>query len=545
MGRARDPVASLGAAKLELETESPRTCFLCNAKAVLDLAGQSFCYAKYGGCERITVSFERAEPAPPKVSTYSTEDPNELADGFPPTDIGNARRLIQAWGNEFRYVPGWGFVVWEGYRWNRDPNGAMLRFAKDGITRMINDAGQMLKFYKNDQDHKEDVRAAKKLLKWAESSSNDRRIKAMLEVAKSEPDVVMDSSDFDAFDLLFNASNATIDLKTGEAKLPETSDYLTKQTEVRWDENATCPNWEAFLQKIFAADAELIAYLQRVVGYAMTGSTSEQCVFLFHGTGANGKSTFLNVIGEVLGEYATRLDANSFLVNKSGVPNDLAKLQSVRFVSAVEVGEGRRLNEVLIKQLSGGEKVSARFLYHEYFEFMPKFKLFFASNHKPEIHGQDYAIWRRIHLIPFEVTIPPNEQDPNLMDKLRGELPGILRWAVRGAVDWCQGRLRVPQRVLSATNSYKEEMDIISEFIGARCTATAGAESGAAEIYGEYVQFCEESKEKPLTRNAFGRRLTEHGFKSRKGTEGRRIWTGIGLGKFEQRGLGEPKSPFV
>jgi putative DNA primase/helicase len=512
---------------------TPAKCALCGAVAARDLGGLLFCDSKLGGCDRQTVTMDGATSE--RVTTWSPDDGNQLSDGYPPTDIGNARRLILAWGNEFRYVPGWGFVVWAGYRWERDSDGAMLRLAKNSVTRMINEAGSMLKLYRNDGEHKEDVRAAKKLLKWAETSSNDRRIKAAITVSESEPEIVMDSQDFDAYDHLFNAANATIDLETGEARLPELGDYLTKQTKVRWSEDATCPTWEAFLGKIFGNDPVLIAYLQRVVGYAMTGSTIEQCVFLFHGTGANGKSTFLNVVSEVLGEYASRLDANSFLVNKSGVPNDLAKLQNVRFVSAVEVGEGRKLNEVLVKQLSGGDTVSARFLYHEYFEFKPRFKLFFASNHKPEIHGQDHAIWRRIHLIPFEVTIPPNEQDPNLFDKLRAELPGILAWAVRGAVEWSKGRLQVPETVLAATNAYKEEMDIISEFIAALCSTGAGMEASAGDLFHSYSEFCEQSKEKPLSRNAFGRRLTEHGFKGKKGAEGRRIWVGVGLGKFKQR----------
>lgn len=537
---AGEPGPDKGAYELAQQLPAIRKCALCGAQAVKNLGGLDFCHSSLGGCDRQTVS-ETIEQN--RIKTWATEDGNALADGFPPTDIGNARRLIEAWGNEFRYVPGWGFVVWEGYRWARDQDGATLRLAKDSVTRMINSAGSMLKLYRGDNEHKEDVKSAKKLLKWAESSSNDRRLKAALTVAESEPDVVMDSQDFDAYDYLFNASNATIDLKTGEARLPELGDYLTKQTRVRWNDEATCPTWDAFLNRIFGGDAEIIAYMQRVVGYAMTGSTIEQCVFLLHGTGANGKSTFLNIIAEVIGEYSSRLDANSFLVTKQGVPNDLAKLQNVRFVSAVEVGEGRRLNEVLVKQLSGGDVIQARFLYHEYFEFKPRFKLFFASNHKPEIHGQDYAIWRRIHLIPFEVTIPPTEQDPNLLDKLRAELPGILRWAVAGAVDWSKGRLRVPARVLAATNAYKEEMDIISEFIAALCSTGPGMEASSGDLYASYADFCTAAKEKPLNRNAFGRRLTEHGFISKKGAEGRRFWSGVALGKFKQREIAPDSDP--
>lgn len=521
----------------ELPTEAGesgfKTCFLCGAKALEYIRGADvyWCRETYGGCDRQSAPESSDHDKPERVKTWTTEDPNALADGFPATDVGNARRLIQAWGNEFQYVPAWGFVTWDGYRWRKDEFGAVQRFAKDAVRRMIHDAGDTLKLYDTDREHQNDVKAAKKLLNWAEKSSNDRRINAMIKVAESESEVVVPHEDFDAHHHLFNADNATIDLKTGQARLPERGDYLTKHTKIRYAEGATCPMWETFLLQIMNGDLDLVNYLQRVIGYSLTGSTKEHAIWILYGTGANGKSTFLNVIDQLMGDYAGRTSARTFQREKfDNTEYEIARLQGRRFISCSEMGEGKAINEEFIKMATGEEKVTGRAPYGRVaVEYPPEFKLMLAVNHKPEVRGQDYGIWRRLHLIPFEVTFSKDKQDRLLLDKLRQEMSGILNWAIRGAKDWYEGGLNTPAKVLLSTKEYQEESDILGEFLSENVYFDPKARIPAAVLRKVYHQFCEDTQLKPLSPNAFGRRLTDRGVKREKGSDGHVLLRGIGL----------------
>lgn len=503
---------------------------MCGAKSVERVAeGVYWCRVSYGGCDRPTVPME-IESKEERVKTFTFENPEALADGHGATDVGNARRLIEAWGNEFQYVPGWGFVTWDGYRWRRDQYGAVHRYAKDTVRRMINDAGGLLKMFKTDREHQDDVKAAKKLLKWAEQSSNDRRINAMIKVAESEAEVVVPLEDFDARHTLFNADNATIDLTTGEAKLPERADHLTKHTKVRYDEKAECPLWQKFILEIMNGDVELADYLQRVVGYCLTGSTIEQVFWVFYGTGSNGKSTFLSIIGQLIGDYSSKTDSNTFRQSKYGSKEtELARLQGSRFVWCTEVGENSRLDEEFVKSVTGQEKLRARELYQKGYDYTPEFKLVLATNHKPEIRGQDHGMWRRIVLVPFEVKFEGDRKDRKLHDKLQAELSGILNWAIAGAVRWHKDGLQTPDKATAATNTYREESDVLGEFLGENCLLEKGEEISSAVLMRVYGQFCKENNEKPMSTQAFGRRLTDRGISRRKGSDGRVILEGIGL----------------
>jgi putative DNA primase/helicase len=271
--------------------------------------------------------------------------------------------------------------------------------------------------------------------------------------------------------------------------------------------------------------------MQKAVAYSLTGSTREQCLFILFGLGANGKSTFLNVIGSLLGEYARQTRTETILVKRGDqIPNDVARLAGSRFVSAIETESGRRLAEGLVKQMTGNDRMTARFLHREFFEFEPTFKLWLAVNHKPKIMGTDHAIWRRIRLIPFAVTIPENERDPDLIDKLKEELQGILRWAIEGLNPWLEKGLGLPEVVRAATEEYRTESDLIESFLEECCEVDHNSEISKKALYDGYVDWCKGSGEEKhsATKKEFGARLSEKGFTERR-TKRERFWRGIRL----------------
>ncbi|MEH7221745.1 DNA primase family protein, partial [Bacillus toyonensis] len=342
----------------------------------------------------------------------------------------------------------------------------------------------------------------------------------------------------DSHNFLFNCDNGVIDLKTGEL-LPHDRDLLlTKLSPIKYDKNAECPNWKAFLESIFKthtgeADYELINYLQKAIGYSLTGVTKEQVMFFLFGNGRNGKSTFINIIQDLLGDYGRQTNSDTFLKkrNDSGINNDVARLDGARFVSAVESEEGQQLSEALVKQITGGEKMSARFLRQEYFEFTPEFKVFFTTNHKPIVKGSDEGIWRRIMLIPFTVTIPKEKIDYDLPDRLAKEMPGVLRWAVKGCMKWQTEGLRAPEAVKAATAEYREDMDILAPFIDENCTVNSSVRIEAKSLYENYTKWCYQNNELELKNRAFYRQLEVRGFKKEKGTGNKNFILGITLNK--------------
>jgi len=273
----------------------------------------------------------------------------------------------------------------------------------------------------------------------------------------------------------------------------------------------------------------LISFLQRAIGYSLTGDTSEQCLFLLFGVGANGKSTLLNIISFLLGDFAQTATFDTFLLKNQerSINNDIARMQGNRFISAIEAEGERRLSEVLIKQLTGGDTITARFLFAEFFDFKPQFKIWLACNHKPIIKGTDHAIWRRIKLIPFNVTIPEADRDKYLTEKLQAELPGILAWSVQGCLEWQKEGLKTPDEVKQATNEYQGDMDTIGAFLSECCILTPEVKAKASELYGAYKEWCEAGGEHTLSQRCFGLRLTEKGLERIKSSGN--YWKGIGI----------------
>lgn len=432
------------------------------------------------------------------------------------TDVGNAERFEAFAGERFRYVHPWGAWIWyDGTRWQRDTDGEAVRSARDTLRATAAEAGTL-----PDEDERESLN------KHALDSESASRLTAMLTLAQSLLPVATEALDADN-DLL-NCANGTVDLRTGALRPHDRADRITRKSPVAYDPAAACPLWDAFLDRVLGGSAELVGFLQRAVGYSLTGHTSEQVLLLLYGIGANGKSTFLETLRALLGDYATQADFTTFLKREGeGVRNDLARLVGARFVSAVEAEAGKPLAEALVKQLTGGDTITARFLFREFFDFRPAFKLWLAANHKPQISGGDHGIWRRIRLVPFTVTIPEGERDPQLTAKLQRELPGILAWAVRGAVAWRAGGLGAPPEVQAATASYRDEMDALGPFLEEAVVPAAHARVTARDLYEAYEAWCASNGERPRSQKSFAMGLRERGFEAVKGAKGVRCWAGL------------------
>jgi len=422
-----------------------------------------------------------------------------------PTDIGNAKVFVVLQGENVRYShTSRKWLNWDGKRWAEDNTGEIERKAKDTAIQMW-EAAVRVKHH--------DIRMA--FQKHALKTQYESRLKAMIALARSEPGIPITEAELDSDRWLLNVENGTLNLRIGKLREHRREDLITKLIPVPYNPQASCPLWDAFLNRIMGGDQELIKFLQTAVGYALVGDMREQVIFIFYGTGANGKSTFLVTIHSLLGDYARQTPTDTLLTKKgSTIPNDVARLKGSRFVEAAEVESGKQLAESLVKQLTGGDKMSARFLYGEYFEFDPTFKIFLAVNHKPTIRGSDHAIWRRIRLVPFNVTIPPEEQDKTLVERLRSELPGILRWAVEGCRLWQRDGLEIPDSVKAATGEYRKEMDVIGDFITECCEEVPEVKTPFKAIYERYEGWCEQNQEEPIGTKGFGTCLNERGFPS-------------------------------
>lgn len=483
-------------------------------------------------------------PGPPPADPPQAPQPEEGPEGkLPYSDYTNARALVRAHGQDLRYCWPWKkWLVWTGSHWQLDDTGTIRQLAKHTIKRLARHA-----------EHLED-QEAKALLGHVKKSLSTAALKAMIESAQDEPGIPVLPDALDTDPWFLNCTNGTIDLTTGLLQPPQQAHLITKCLPVAYEPDALCPTWHAFLWKIMGgnptpddpdmseSDLEarsraddrphrLIDFLQRALGYALTGSTSEQCLFILHGTGANGKSTLLELLQTLLDDYAQSTPAASLLAKDrhEGIPNDIARLRGARLVTAVEIGEGKRLNEELVKRLTGGDTLTARFLHAEFFDFVPEFKLFIACNHLPTIKGTDHAIWRRVYRLPFTVTIPPEEQDSTLPARLRAELPGILAWLVQGCLAWQKNGLQPPQEVRDATQEYKTSMDVFEGFLTEECTRLPGISVRASDLYSAYERWCNANDIDAISKRAFGIRLAESGLTAYQGTGGTRFWQGIDL----------------
>jgi putative DNA primase/helicase len=435
------------------------------------------------------------------------------------TDLGNARRLVRLHGERLRYCHPWRrWLVYREGRWQTDDTGLVAQLAKATVMTLYTEA--------RDCPGEE---ARKALAAWAAKSESEPRLRAMVELAKTEPGIPARPEDFDADPSLFSVRNGTLDLRTGTLRPHDPADLITCQAPVAYDPGATCPRWHAFLDRIFGEDRELIGFLQRAVGYSLTGRSDEQVFLLLHGAGANGKTVFVRTLLHLFGDYGRAADFSTFLLRRSEGPrNDLARLAGARLVVASEAGEGQRFDEELLKKVTGGDRIAARYLYSEEFEFTAGFTIWLAANHRPTIRGGDHAIWRRVILVPFGVTIPEEEQDPHLVDRLTEELPGILGWALEGYRAWSARGLGRPPAVQAAVADYRAASDTLAEFLDQRCVLGEGHRATATALWSSYQEWCRAAGERPMSRNAFGERLRDRGLLRVK-SHGAIVWHRIGL----------------
>jgi putative DNA primase/helicase len=432
------------------------------------------------------------------------------------TDVGNAKRFAAWHGADLRYVSEWGWMRYDGTRWTPDTTGETVRRAVLTARKMLDEA-QALHGSEREQ-----------LAKWALKSEHGARIDAMVRLARAELAIVAEPGQFDRDPLLLTVQNGTIDLRTSELRAHRREDLITKLAPVRYDPAAPCPRWLAFLEQVMCGDQDAIGFVRRAVGYTLTADTREQCLFLLHGHGANGKGALTRTLEAMLGDYATTADFTSFQVRHSDGPReDLAALTGARMVAASEGSEGRQLAERLVKALTGQDTVKVRHLYGQPFTFRPQFKLWLSTNAKPTIRGTDDGIWRRIHLIPFNRTISKSEQDHALEPALQGdELPGILRWAVDGCAEWLERGLAVPKEIEAATGAYRDEMDTFGQFLDDQCELDPTASEAASALRERHNAGV--SRFEQLTANRLAQVLKARGFKSVRGNRGVR-WVGLRL----------------
>jgi putative DNA primase/helicase len=472
-------------------------------------------------------------PAPP---------PSAAERSLPLSDYTNALAFVRDHGHRLHYCYPWKtWLIWTGTHWQRDNSGTVMQLAKQTVTRLARQAEAL------------DEEAARALMGHVKASLSTAKLKALVECAQSEEGIPVQPEDLDSNPWLLTVVNGTIDLKTGQLQPHLAADLITKCLKTPYDPQATCPTWLAFQWRIMGgslgeddpdtmgageldnrrvADAcatRLIAFKQRYTGYALTGDTREQCLCLYHGSGSNGKTTELETLKVLLDDYAQSTPSAALLVKdrQDATLNDIARLRGARLVTAVEIGDGKRLDEELVKRLTGGDTMTARFLYGEFFDFTPQFKLIVGCNHLPKIRGTEHAIWRRIHRVPFTVTIPESEQDKMLPARLRAELPGILCWLVQGCLAWQREGLGVPDEVTQANKDYRASMDIVGRFIEECCVVDQVVRTKASALYEAYRRWAEAGHEYVVSLTTFGLRMEEQGFtKARSGG----IWReGIGL----------------
>lgn len=471
---------------------------------------------------------------------------------YRPTDIGNAARLADRFGGDVRWcgsAQGDGFLVWDGVRWapdtmrrvdhmTRDVARDVVDYALDLETRMRS-AAQATggKPTPSQQAALNALREeAKTWRKWAKDSEMVGHLKASLTMARADVAIAQDALDADPWSL--NTRTGIVDLRSGTAREHAREDLHTKVTGAGIGESA-CPTWMAFLTRIMGGDADMVAFIQRVVGYCLTGSTREQCLFILYGNGSNGKSTFLDTVRSVFGDYAQHSRAETFMRDRKsgGIPNDVAALRGARLVTSSEPEQGAQLDESLIKEMTGDAAISARFMRQEFFTFTPTFKVLLATNHRPVIRGTDHGIWRRIRLVPFLETIRDEEKDRDLGKKLEAEADAILAWAIEGARLWAEHGLQEPAAVREATEDYRADMDVLADFVSEKC-ALHGVVTNT-ELYKAFSEWQQANGEKPRSHKWLTRALFDRGYKQDATRNYGRRWVGLSLREMPETHLRE------
>lgn len=422
-------------------------------------------------------------------------------------DTGNAERMSDMFHEMIRYHYTDGkWMLYDKNKWVYDNSGFIFKLVDKSLEAITREKDYYIQQDKENNDENQTLfKAWEKHYKKSRSHNSKKALEK--EVQHYVP---ITPNSLDRHKMLLNSLSGVIDLNDFSIRKAVPKDYFTKSVNANFDKNAKCPLWDKFLKEIFENDEDMIRYIQIAVGYSLTGSTAEQCAFFLLGDGNNGKSTFIDVIRQMFGDYASNIQAETLMIrNNNGINSDIARLKGARLVTSAEPNEGLRLNEGLLKQLTGGDIVTARKLYGDEFEFKPEFKLWMATNHKPIIRGTDYGIWRRMHIIPFNAKIPKEKVDKQLTDKLLKELDGIFMWALRGLAMYHKYGLKMPSAVEQAVEEYKKEMDVVSKFLD-ECTEKAYAKSvKASDLYQVYTNWCKQYGEWQMSNTKFGKEISQ------------------------------------
>ncbi len=483
----------------------------------------------YGGTkEKLLQLVENTEAWDPSLEP---EDVSLLFYNF--SDVGNSERFIAMYNKIVRYNPvrkKW--LIWSGKHWRMDFDGRIESLARKTV-KTLQKQGLEIKEIKED-----DIELKKEIRKFVLRSENDARIRAIVNQAKTESNIVIREMDRNPY--LLNLKNGTLNLKTGKLQEHNRKDFITKLVDIKYEAKAKCPNWTEFINKIFLGNTELIEYIQKSLGYSLTGDANLQCFYLLHGQGSNGKGTFMKAVLTILGDYAAVLKGSSLMerVGDEGARGDLAKLEGKYFVCVNELEDGKSFDEALVKSLSSGadEAIPVRRMYEEEFDLHPTFKMWMTTNKLPKIKGTDNGIWRRVRKIPFEYNFENDEdKDEHFFEnKLLPEISGILNWAIEGCMKWQKEGMHVPDIVKYAIEDYKNDMDVIQRFIEECCIVSETCKVKRANLYEAYCLWCKENKEYTLSSRKLNKKLTEKNFQEAK-TMGIYYWKGIGLSTNEYK----------
>ena len=461
-----------------------------------------------------------------RVGRKPSESISEFA--FGPTDLGNGERLIRQFGGILHYCEErkkW--LIWNGRVWEWDMGTKIMLLATETVRNIYREAA-------NEPDEK----SRKSLADHAKRSEGHQRLEAMIEQAKARPGIPLRVEDLDKDPWLLNCNNGTINLKTGELQPHNPDDLITMIVPLDYDPGAKSEEWDSFLGTIFEQKETLICYMQRALGYSITGSQAEQAFFFNHGGGWNGKTTLLGAVVDILGPYAKEIEPEAFMVKKnSGGPNEaLADLYKKRIACSTEIEDGQRLSVTLIKRMTGGEKIRCERKYEHGFDFLPWYKLWLSGNHEPVITDTTNSIWYRLKRIPFKVSIPEDKRIKDYRHTLSGEHgEAILAWLVIGCLEWQKMGLGEPPEVLQAIKQYREEQDILHDFLAECSIFQPSATITNTDFYKAYKQWCDENDTHCVGKNTFGTRLKEKGLMTDRGAHNKLIWRGIRLSTEEEK----------
>ena len=441
-------------------------------------------------------------------------------------DTGNAERLKDLFGDNIRFnYTSNSWMYYDGKRWKHDDTGRMKILADKVVENMKNE-----KLFLADGVDQEDMEKYR-YRHWKDSRNHNKKVNMMKECEHLLP---VTNETFDNDFNLFNVQNGFINLIKGQLSEHERSNYFTKISNVEYTDKADCPKWDEFLDDIFLGNQELVRFIKRAVGYSLSGHTSEQVLFVLYGNGRNGKSVFLDILNEVFGNYSTNIQPQAIMASKnnSDASPEIAKLDGARLVTTTEPNEGERFDEGLLKQLTGGDRVSARKLYENEFEFTPQFKLWMATNHKPYVRGRDEGIWRRFVIIPFDKQIPLHEIDRDLTKKLKRELPAIMRWCVDGFLEWQRIGLSEPAIIKEQRDEYRTEMDSISAFIEECCETDYKFKISASELFSAYDNWAKRNNQHKMTNVKFAAEMLKKF--ERTTIKGKRYYRGLKIAEDSQ-----------